>query len=141
MRDRKVLITGGASGIGLATARRFVAEGARVALLDCDADKLGAAARDLGDHAMAVQADVTNESQVRKAVDEATHALQGLDGLVNAAGISFWRSFAELTFEEWRRMLSVNLDGPFLVCHAAQPALSASGKATIVYLASSAGVL
>ena len=140
MRDRKVLITGGASGIGLASAQRFVTEGAKVALLDCDAEKLGTAARELGDNAMAVRADVTNEQEVREAVNEATHALHGLDGLVNAAGISSWRSFAELTFEEWRRMLSINLDGPFLVCHAALPALSASGKATIVNIASGAGL-
>ena len=140
MRNRKMLVTGGASGIGLASARRFVAEGAKVALLDCDTDQLGAAARELGGNVIAVQADVTNEALVRTAVDEATRALQGLDGLVNAAGISSWRSFAELTFEEWRRMLSINLDGPFLVCHAALPALSASGKATIVNIASGAGL-
>jgi NAD(P)-dependent dehydrogenase (short-subunit alcohol dehydrogenase family) len=140
MRDRKMLVTGGASGIGLASARRFVAEGARVALLDCDAGRLGASARELGTRVTAVQADVTDEAQVQKAVGEAARALQGLDGLVNSAGTSFWRSFAELSFEEWRRMLSVNLDGPFLVCHAALPALRASGKATIVNIASGAGL-
>lgn len=140
LRGRKVLITGGASGIGLATGRRFVAEGARVALLDHDAKSLDHAAQELGKAAVAVNADVTDEAQVRHAVDHASKALQGLDGLVNSAGISFWRSFADLTFEEWRRTLSVNLDGPFLVCKAALPALKAAGKATIVNIASGSGL-
>jgi NAD(P)-dependent dehydrogenase (short-subunit alcohol dehydrogenase family) len=66
--------------------------------------------------------------------------LQGLDGLVNAAGISIWRSLSDTTLEEWRKILSTNLDGPFIVCHAALPALKASGKATIVNIASGAGL-
>ncbi len=140
LRGRKVLITGGASGIGFATATRFVAEGARVALLDRDGKGLERAVARLGDAAIALTADVTDEAEVARAVDEASRALQGLDGLVNSAGISFWRSFAELTLEEWRRTLSVNLDGPFLVCKAALPALRASGKATIVNIASGAGL-
>lgn len=140
MRGRRVLITGGASGIGLATARRFVAEGASVALLDRDREGLAAAARELGDAARTVVADVTIESDVRAAVKEAADALNGLDGLVNAAGISVWRSFADMTFEEWRRILSINLDGPFLVCHAALPALKAARGATIVNIASGAGL-
>lgn len=137
---RRVLITGGASGIGLATARKFIAEGARVALLDRDAEALAAAAKSLGDKAWTVRADVTSESEVAASVKAAVGALGGLDGLVNAAGISAWRSFAELTFEEWRRILSINLDGPFLVTHAALPALKAAGGATIVNIASGAGL-
>lgn len=140
MRGRKVLITGGASGIGLATARRFVAEGALVALLDRDAEGLSAAARELGDAALTVRADVTIESDVQAAVNDAAGALQGIDGLVNAAGVSLWRSLAEMTLEEWRHVLSINLDGPFIVCHVALPALKASGKATIVNIASGAGL-
>lgn len=140
MRGRRVLITGGASGIGLATARRFVAEGASVALLDRDREGLAAAERESGDAVRTVVADVTIESEVRAAVNEAADGLQGLDGLVNAAGISVWRGFADMTFEEWRRILSINLDGPFLVSHAALPALKASGGATIVNIASGAGL-
>jgi NAD(P)-dependent dehydrogenase (short-subunit alcohol dehydrogenase family) len=140
MQDRKVLITGGASGIGLATARRFVAEGARVALLDRDAEKLSSAARELGHAAISLRADVTIEADVQSAVKEAATALGGLDGLVNAAGISIWRAFSELTFAEWRQLLSINLDGPFIVCHAALAALKAAGGATIVNIASGAGL-
>ncbi len=140
LHGRKVLITGGASGIGLATARRFVREGARVALVDRDTRALQEVESELG-HAVSVfNADVTDEAQVRRAVDEASHELKGLDGLVNSAGISFWRSFSELTLEEWRRTLSTNLDGPFIVCKAALPALKAAGKATIVNIGSGAGL-
>jgi NAD(P)-dependent dehydrogenase (short-subunit alcohol dehydrogenase family) len=140
MRGRKVLITGGASGIGLASARRMTSEGARVALLDRDAEGLAAAARELGDACLTLQADVTDEGEAQSAVSRAASALQGLDGLVNAAGVSLWRSLGEMTLEEWRRILSINLDGPFIVCHAALPALKASGKATIVNIASGAGL-
>jgi NAD(P)-dependent dehydrogenase (short-subunit alcohol dehydrogenase family) len=140
LAGRRILVTGGASGIGLATARKFVGEGARVALLDRDAKGLQAAARELGSAAWTVCADVTNESEVNAAVQAAATELQGLDGLVNAAGISVWRAFPDLTFEEWRRILSINLDGPFLVCHAALPALKAAGGATIVNIASGAGL-
>jgi len=138
MQGRKVLVTGGASGIGLASARRFVAEGARVALLDRDEKALDVAARELG--AVALRADVTDEAQVRTSIEKANSELKGLDGLVNAAGISEWRGLAELTLEDWRRVLSINLDGPYIVCRAALAALKASGKATIVNIASGAGL-
>ena len=124
LHARKVLITGGASGIGLETARLFAREGARVAILDVNPATLEQARRELGD-CVAIEADVTQEAQVTDAVNEAIGRLDGLDGLVNAAGISFWRSFEEITFAEWRQILSVNLDGPFLVCKAAWPALKA----------------
>jgi NAD(P)-dependent dehydrogenase (short-subunit alcohol dehydrogenase family) len=140
LTGRRILITGGASGIGLATARRFVAEGASVALLDRNAEGLAKAAAELGGAAWTAQADVTNEAQVRRAVDGAAAALKGLDGLVNGAGISEWRSLEDLSFADWRRLLSVNLDGPFLVTHAALGALKAAGKATIVNLGSGAGL-
>ncbi len=140
MQGRRVLVTGGASGIGLACARRFVAEGARVALLDREAGALAAAVRELGDAAIAVNADVTEENAARAAVSAAVDGLNGLDGLVNAAGISLWRSLSEMTLQEWRRVLSINLDGPFIVCSAALPALKASGGGTIVNIASAAGL-
>lgn len=140
MQGRKVLITGGASGIGLASARRFAAEGARVALLDRDAANLSKASRELRERAHALQADVTDEASVGAAVQEAARALQGLDGLVNAAGVSMFRSFSEMSLQEWRRILSVNLDGPFIVSAAALPALKAAGSATIVNIASGAGL-
>lgn len=139
LRGRRMLITGGASGIGLATARLFLREGAGVAILDRDTGGLAQARREL-EGCIAIEADVTDEPGVTRAVRGAVESLGGLDGLVNGAGISFWRSFDELTFAEWRQILSVNLDGPFLVCKAAWDALKAAKGATIVNVASGAGL-
>jgi NAD(P)-dependent dehydrogenase (short-subunit alcohol dehydrogenase family) len=66
--------------------------------------------------------------------------MKGLDGVVNAAGTSEWRSLEDLALEDWRRILSVNLDGPYIVCRAALGVLKASGNATIVNIASGAGL-
>ena len=138
LQGRKLLITGGASGIGLAAARLFVAEGGRVALLDRDAEALERARLELD--CFTVTADVTDEGGVTRAVEQSVAALGGLDGLVNGAGISFWRSFDDLSFAQWRQVMSVNLDGPFLVCKAAWSALKSARGATIVNVASGAGL-
>lgn len=138
LEGRKLLITGGASGIGLAAAQLFAAEGGRVAILDRDGEALARAQRDL--QCFTFVADVTREEEVAQAVSDSAAALGGLDGLVNAAGISFWRSFDDLTYAQWRQIMSVNLDGPFLVCKAAWGALKAAPSATIVNVASGAGL-
>ena len=141
MRDRRILITGGASGIGLETARLMAMEGASVALLDHNTTQLRAAVAESGPGTVhAVAAEVTEEAAVVRAVAEAAGALGGLDGVVNSAGVSLWRPFAELGFDDWRRLHAVNLDGPFLVCRAALPLLLAAGGGTIVNLASGAGL-
>ncbi|WP_372623307.1 SDR family NAD(P)-dependent oxidoreductase [Falsiroseomonas sp.] len=138
LEGRRILITGGASGIGLETARMFLAEGARVALLDLEGAQ--AAAAGLGPGAIGITADVVDEAAVRRATAEAAEALGGLDGVVNSAGISLWRPLEETSFEDWRRIHAVDLDGPFLVSRAAIPLLRAAGGGTIVNLASGAGL-
>jgi NAD(P)-dependent dehydrogenase (short-subunit alcohol dehydrogenase family) len=138
MRDRRVVITGGSSGIGLETARLFLAEGACVALLDLDGGEAGASS--LGKGAFGITCDVTDEASVQKAVEAAGQALGGVDGLVNSAGVSLWRPLAETSYEDWRRVHSIDLDGPFLVTRAALPLLRAAGGGTIVNLASGAGM-
>jgi NAD(P)-dependent dehydrogenase (short-subunit alcohol dehydrogenase family) len=135
---RRVLITGGASGIGLETARLFLAEGARVALLDLQG--ASAAAAELGPGAVGIAADVVEEAAVRRATAEAAEVLDGLDGVVNSAGVSLWRPLEETSFEDWRRIHAIDLDGPFLVSRAAIPLLRAAGGGTIVNLASGAGL-
>jgi NAD(P)-dependent dehydrogenase (short-subunit alcohol dehydrogenase family) len=134
---RRVLVTGAASGIGLAIARLFRKEGARVALLDRDEAALGKAR---GDGAAALVCDVADERQVRAAVGQAAAALGGLDGVVNSAGIDLMRPFEEMTAAEWARVMAVDLTGPMLVCHAALPALKEAGRGTIVNIASGAAL-
>jgi NAD(P)-dependent dehydrogenase (short-subunit alcohol dehydrogenase family) len=134
---RRVLVTGAASGIGLAIAQLFHREGARVALLDRDRARLEKAAVD---GAPTLVCDVADERQVRDAVGRAAAALGGIDGVVNSAGIDLMRPFERMTPEEWARVLAVDLTGPMLVCHAALPALREAGRGTIVNIASGAAL-
>ena len=134
LAGRHILITGGASGIGRATAELFAREGAKVAILDRNLALTQEVAQAI--HGVAVDADVADETSVKDAVSRVAGALGGLDGLVHAAGISETSTFDKTDFKTWRRIMSVNLDGTFLVCQAALPFLREAGKATIVTLAS-----
>jgi meso-butanediol dehydrogenase/(S,S)-butanediol dehydrogenase/diacetyl reductase len=136
---RKAVVTGGASGIGLAIARGLVEKEARVGLLDVDREKLDAAAEQLGDSAIVTPADVRSPDEVREAIAQASAALGGLDTLVVCAGVVHVKPLAEITEEDWDRTLDVNLKGAFLCCQAAAPALSESGRGRIVMISSDAG--
>jgi NAD(P)-dependent dehydrogenase (short-subunit alcohol dehydrogenase family) len=139
LRDRRVLVTGAASGIGLAVARVFTLEGARVAMLDRDEARLGKEAASV-EGAVPLVCDVGNERQVRESVARAAGSIGGLDGVVNCAGIDLMRPFEEMTTEEWTRVLTIDLTGPMLVCHAAVPLMKRAGRGTIVNVASGAGL-
>ncbi len=134
---RRILVTGAASGIGLAIAELFHREGARVAMLDRDGARLEKAAVD---GAPTLVCDVADEGQVRDAVGRAATVLGGIDGVVNSAGIDLMRPFERMTAAEWARVLAVDLTGPMLVCHAALPALREAGRGTIVNIASGAAL-
>jgi 2-keto-3-deoxy-L-fuconate dehydrogenase len=133
------LVTGGASGIGLATARLLAARGARVAVLDRDQPS-----GDAGDGLYPVLADVTDDGAVRAAVAQAGQALAGLDILVNNAGIGAAGTVEDNDDDEWRHVLDVNLLGIVRSSRAAMPALRASvarrGEAAIVNTSSIAGI-
>lgn len=139
LAGRRILITGGASGIGATTARLFAREGAGVALLDRDASRAGEVAREAG--GVAFGADVADAAEVEDVVARAAAALGGLDGVVNAAGTGVSALFAQTSLADWKRSLDINLTGPFLVSQAALPYLLAAEGATIVNLASGAGLL
>lgn len=136
LAGRRVLITGAASGIGFAIAREFAAAGARVALIDRSAEGLQKAVAEIGDRAVGLPADVSDPDSAEAMVSQAVGRLGGLDGVVNSAGISLWRAIEDTTYQEWRNVLSINLDGPFLICKAAIPALKQAGSGTIVNIAS-----
>jgi NAD(P)-dependent dehydrogenase (short-subunit alcohol dehydrogenase family) len=133
LAGRRILITGGASGIGRATCELFAHEGAAIAVLDRDAARMTAG------HAIA--ADVSDAASVARAVREAAAALGGLDGLVNAAGIFINRNLLETTPDEWNRTIAVNLTGTFFCVQAAVPLLRQAERATIVNIASGVGLL
>ncbi len=139
LAGRRILITGGAAGIGRATAVRCLAEGARVAVLDLQADPLAATAAELGCSGHAV--DVTDEKRVAEAVTDAAGRMGGIDGLVNAAGIMLRGSIGEVDGAAWRRVIDVNLTGPYLVIRAAIDHLAAAPGASIVNIASGQALL
>ena len=140
---RRALVTGGAGGIGLATARRLARSGARVAVVDLDEAGAQAAVEGIrrdGGEGVAIAADVSDEPAVARAVEQTTEALGGLDVLVNNAGILIIKAFHEMTLEDWDRTFAVNLRSLFLTCQAALPALRASSAGAIVNIASMAAL-
>lgn len=142
LAGRRILITGAAAGIGLATLRRCRAAGASVAALDRDRDALAAlAGLQDGNLCHRVQADVEDPAAVVAAVTEAAAALGGLDGVVNAAGVDLVAAIDAMPLAEWNRMLAVNLTGPMLVMQAAFPHLVTAGGGTIVNVSSGAGLM
>src|SRR5690606_15295663 len=117
LTDKVAVITGAARGVGAGVARRFVAEGARVALLDVLDDAGAALAAALGGAARFQHCDLADEAQVRAAIDDAADHFGGIDVLYNnAAVIGYGRRIADLPTAEWDRTMAVNLRGPFLCC-------------------------
>jgi len=137
LAGKAAVITGAAKGQGEGVARRFVAEGARVALLDV-LDAPGAAlAAELGDAARYFHCDVADEREVAAAINGAADAFGGLDILYNnAAIIAYGRRIADLRSEDWDRTLAVNLRGPFLCSKYALPHLIARGGGAIINVSS-----
>ncbi len=136
---RRILITGASSGIGRATAIRFAREGCATALLGRDESRLRALHAELD--APFVCADLTDSDAVAGAVRGAAEALGGLDGIVNAAGISLYRRYEEIALADWTQMIATNLTAPFLVCQAALPYLRETNGATIVNISSASAIL
>jgi len=137
-----VAITGASSGIGAATALALAAEGASVALAARRADRIEALAGKItgdGGKALAIETDVTDESQARAFVEGAKEGLGGLDGLVNNAGVMLLGPVAGAETDDWRRMIEVNLLGLLYCTHAALPIMGAQGSGHIVNLSSVAG--
>jgi meso-butanediol dehydrogenase/(S,S)-butanediol dehydrogenase/diacetyl reductase len=139
--DRVALITGGASGIGLATAQRLVAEGATVVLLDLDAEALTVAAKALGDVASTIAADVASPEAMAGAVQTVLERHGRLDVVVCAAGIDKCDTVPATTVAEWQRIMDVDLNGVFYLCRAAIPVFEAQGSGAIVTLSSAIGTV
>jgi meso-butanediol dehydrogenase/(S,S)-butanediol dehydrogenase/diacetyl reductase len=141
LQGKRVLITGGASGIGAATAARFLQEGSAVCVLDRDAKGRERIQRELPDLAGTVDADVSNLQQVRAAVEDAVRILGGLDVLINNAGISIRHNFLDITAEEWDKVLAVNLTGVFYMAQAAARHMVQHSGGVILQTASTNGIV
>ncbi|HWF76756.1 MAG TPA: SDR family NAD(P)-dependent oxidoreductase [Caulobacteraceae bacterium] len=136
-----VVITGGASGIGLAAARRFHREGAKVVIADLN-DELGAAVvRELGsERALYHHADVAAWPEVEALMQRAAKAFGGLDVLFNNAGVGSFATTPNLSVDEWRRVIDIDLSGVFYGCKAAIPLMRERGGGAIVNTASISGL-
>ena len=138
--DGKVLFaTGGGSGIGAATCRRFAAEGGTVAVVDLDLERAQTVADDL-EGCIGLSADVADETSVNAAVDEAQRVLGRVDAVVNAAGQAEFGPFDEWTLARWERMMAVHAGGTFLVCKRVAPIMRSLGGGSIVNIASTAAL-
>ena len=140
LKDHVAAITGGARGIGGGIARRFLDEGARVAILDINAEGAGRAAAELSlDRAIGIACDVTSASSVADAVGQINRQWGTIGILVNCAGTSKIAPIEDTTDEMWDRTFHINLRGPFYTCRAVVPQMKASGWGRIINLSSQSG--
>src|SRR5207247_4043837 len=137
---RVLLATGAGSGIGAATARRYAAEGGRVAVADLDLERAEAVATQL-EGSISLACDVSDEESVQQAVAEVQRRLGRIDAVLNSAGYVKFAPIEELSLEDWNRMLAVHLTGAFLVCRATLAHLRATGNGAIVNFASSTALV
>ncbi|MFN0121250.1 MAG: SDR family NAD(P)-dependent oxidoreductase [Blastocatellia bacterium] len=142
MTNKTAVVTGAARGIGLAIAEKFLATGYRVALLDIDTATLTdtAAALAVQDDILALTCDVSDPAQVRAAMDQTATHFGRIDALVNNAGVAVFKPAAETTFDDWSRVMAVNLNGPFLCTQACAPVMLQNGGGAVVNIASISGV-
>lgn len=141
LAGRRVVVTGGVSGIGLATVTRFADEGSRVVVLDRDAPAFEGLRIARPDLVGLLEVDVADADAVDHAFTEVDRILGGIDVLIANAGISIRHRFLDITAEEWRRTVGVNLDGVFHCAQAAARRMVGSGGGAILMTASTNGIV
>jgi 3-hydroxybutyrate dehydrogenase len=140
LKDKSAIITGAASGIGKEIAIIFAREGAKVAIADLNRDAANATAKEISDSggvAIGVAMDVTSEQAVNDGVAEVVAAFGGVDVLISNAGIQIVHPIEEFTYADWKKMLTIHLDGAFLTTKACLPHMYASGRGgSVIYMGS-----
>jgi 3-oxoacyl-[acyl-carrier protein] reductase len=140
LNGRAAVVTGGAQGFGRAITERFVASGAKVAIWDFDQALAEKTAKAIGDSVTVVKVDVSDPASVDAARDATLKAFGTIDILVNNAGIAgINKTVWDTDLEEWRKVLRINLDGPFICCKAIVPVMLKQNYGRIVNIASIAG--
>jgi meso-butanediol dehydrogenase/(S,S)-butanediol dehydrogenase/diacetyl reductase len=139
--DKRILITGGAGGIGTATAARFLEEGARVIVLDHDEGALQRLHDNLGGLHGTLCADVSDPDEVERAFQELDDRVGGLDVLINNAGVSIRHGFLDISPQEWRQVMGVNLNGVFFVAQQAARRMLAGDGGVILNMGSTNGLM
>lgn len=138
-----VLISGGASGIGLVTAEAFAREGARLILLDINEESLSNAKREIeeiGDEVFTYRMDISNGDEVKRVVPGVLKEVGEIDVLINNAGITRDRLFLRMTEEDWLSVIQVNLNGAFFLTKAILPSMLRARKGVIIQMASVVGI-
>ena len=141
LRSKRVLITGGARGIGAATAARFLEEGSEVVVLDCDDAGCNRLKREMKALKGTIVADVREPKAVARAFNELDELLNGLDVLVNNAGISLRQPFLDITPQQWLEVIDVNLNGMFFVAQQAARRMLKEGSGVILNMGSTNGLV
>jgi 3-oxoacyl-[acyl-carrier protein] reductase len=140
LNGRYAVVTGGAQGFGRAITERFVASGAKVAIWDQDIDLAVKTASEIGDDVIALKVDVTDVASIDEASAATLQEFGKIDILVNNAGITgFNKPVWEIDYDDWRKVMRINLDGPFLCCKAVVPVMLKQNYGRIVNIASIAG--
>jgi len=139
--NKIALITGGASGLGRATAIMMATEGARVVIADRNFEGAKAVAAEIGKAAIAVNLDVTSADQWAAALDATEQAFGGLNVLVHSAGVGVMKNVEDISWDEWRFVHGVNLDGPFLGTKLALPRMRAHAPGSIIIISSVSGII
>ncbi|MGD8522282.1 MAG: SDR family oxidoreductase [Desulfobacterales bacterium] len=139
LKDKRVVITGGASGIGYATTKRFIEEGCKVIVLDCNQAALDEALSDMPKLSGVVCADVSKPDDIKAAFQKIDALMGGIDILISNAGISVRTPFTDIDYTQWTKVLQVNLDGMFLCARAAIKRMKKQGAGVILFTASTNG--
>ena len=140
LEGKRVLITGGASGIGLATVERFIDEEAKIFIVDWDQKALDAVFEENPKLAGVAQGDVSNPDDVSKCFNIADEILNGIDILISNAGISVRKPFLEIKYEQWSKVLRINLDGMFLCAKEAIKRMKKQKSGVVLFTASNNGL-
>lgn len=141
LNGKLVAITGAAGAIGRATAQRFIEEGARVIALDIDGAALESLREELPGLAGSGRLDVSDPESVTAAFETVEREHGALEVLINNAGVNARHPFTDIPFADWRRVMSVNVDGAFLVAQAAARQMRATGRGVILHTASTNGLV
>lgn len=140
LKEKRVVMTGAAGGIGLATAKKFLAEESHVMIFDWNKEALEEVLRENPDLVGGIHMDVSSPDEVEKAFAEVDNHMGGIDILIANAGISVKNPFLNITYEQWSKVLRVNLDGVFLCAQAAIKRMKPQKSGKLVFMASVNGI-
>ena len=140
LKDKRVVVTGGASGIGYVTVSRFINEGSMVVILDSDQEALDNAQSQLPLLTGGICADVSSPDEIEAAFKQVDEILGGIDILISNAGISVRQPFTKIDYDQWSKVLRTNLDGMFLCAKAAIKRMKPQQSGVILFTASTSGL-